>query len=74
MSVQLLLECTNVISDMSEVSSKIETLKLSKGLCYTLRTERYKRLNLLLKRHKKSGRKGRRGTHSRIHFKDILKL
>ena len=56
--VQLLLDCADVFSDRRDnqilsVAKDIE--KLSKRLCFTLHTERYKRLNLIPKRNKKSG-------------------
>ena len=63
--VQVLLDCAGVFSDRREnqiqsVAKDIE--KLSKRLCLSLHTERYKRLNLIPKRNKKYGGKGRRGT------------
>ena len=63
--VQLLLDCAGVFSDrrdnhIQSVAKDIE--KLAKRLCLTLHTERYKRPNLIPKRNKKYGGKGRRGT------------
>ena len=63
--VQILLDSAGVFGDLkdSQVKNAIKDIEtLSKRLCYALHTERYKRLNLLPKRKKKSGGKGRRGT------------
>ena len=52
--VQLLLDCTGVISGLrnSEFQGVAKAFeKLSKRLCYTLHTEGYKRLNLIPKRN-----------------------
>ena len=57
---QLLLECVGVFSNSKDiqVQSVIKNIeKLPKRLCFTLHTERYKRLNLIPKRNKKWGGK-----------------
>ena len=65
---QLLLDCVGVFSDSKDIQVQsviINIEKLAKRLCLTLHTERYKRLNLIPKRHKKSGGKGSRSTQQR---------
>lgn len=63
--VRLLLDCTGVISDLKDgcVQNLIQDFeRLTKRLCYALHTERYKNLNLIPKRKKKTGGKGSRCT------------
>ena len=65
---QLLLDCVGVFSDSKDIQVQsfiINIEKLAKRLCLTLHTERYKRLNLIPKRNKKSGGKGCRSTQQR---------
>ena len=63
--VNILLDCSKVIDIKNDKSilPVIENIeKLSKRLCYTLHTERYKKLNIIPKRLKKTCRKGYRHT------------
>ena len=63
--VNILLDCSKVIDIKNDKSilPVIENIeKLSKRLCYPLHTERYKKLNIIPKRLKKTCRKGYRHT------------
>ena len=63
--VQLLLDGTGVIDDVKDTKNQSDVRNiemLGKRLCFTLHTVRYKRLNLIPKRNKKSRRKGSPGT------------
>ena len=63
--VQTLLDCSKVIDCLNgkSILPTVKNLeKLSKRLCYTLHTERYKRLKIIPKRLKKISRKGYRRT------------